>query len=248
MRGTWKVMAMAGLLAVAFCQPGFGQAPPPAILRIDVQNFVRYVEDVVDPSKFATNSNVTAAAVPKNFGAFLAIADIVAVNDQPFKGTYTSRGRSIDLRPAPNAGDAIADTNRNALVDTRFEILNPDGTPIGSIMGLELGGGSPAPGAPLVITQGNNAIVGYTGAYLGARGYFGQTVTAQTVSTRMASMSEDPANRRTNGGGFARFVLQVIPLSTPGIAVTALGPAITHSSDFSLVTNSKPAAAGKILS
>jgi uncharacterized protein (TIGR03437 family) len=35
---------------------------------------------------------------------------------------------------------------------------------------------------------------------------------------------------------------------TPQIVVTASGPAITHSSDFSLVTASKPAAAGEVLS
>jgi uncharacterized protein (TIGR03437 family) len=61
-------------------------------------------------------------------------------------------------------------------------------------------------------------------------------------------MTEDPANRRRNGGGRIKFVLQVIPMSAPQIVATASGPAVTHSSDFSLVTASKPAAAGEILS
>jgi uncharacterized protein (TIGR03437 family) len=61
-------------------------------------------------------------------------------------------------------------------------------------------------------------------------------------------MAEDPANRRINGGGTIRFFLHVIPVTTPQIATTAGGPAVTHSSDFSLVTASKPAAAGEILS
>jgi uncharacterized protein (TIGR03437 family) len=61
-------------------------------------------------------------------------------------------------------------------------------------------------------------------------------------------MAEDPANRRINGGGTIRFFLHVIPLTTPQIATTAGGPAVTHAGDFTLVTASKPAAAGEILS
>jgi uncharacterized protein (TIGR03437 family) len=37
-------------------------------------------------------------------------------------------------------------------------------------------------------------------------------------------------------------------MSVPQIVTTASGPAVTHSSDFSLVTSSKPAAAGEVLS
>jgi uncharacterized protein (TIGR03437 family) len=100
----------------------------------------------------------------------------------------------------------------------------------------------------LSITQGNFAIVGGTGAFLGARGQWGNAVTAQTITERLASVTEDPANRRRNGGGRLKFVLQVIPMYTPQIGATASGPAITHSSDFSPVTASKPATAGEILS
>ena len=61
-------------------------------------------------------------------------------------------------------------------------------------------------------------------------------------------MAEDPANRRLNGGGKLRFVLHVIPMSTPQIVATGSGPAVTHSSDFELVTKSNPAVAGELLS
>ena len=44
------------------------------------------------------------------------------------------------------------------------------------------------------------------------------------------------------------FVLQVIPMTVPQIVTTPSGPAVTHSSDFTLVTASRPAAAGEILS
>jgi len=45
-----------------------------------------------------------------------------------------------------------------------------------------------------------------------------------------------------------RFILHIIPISVPQIAAASGEPAITHSSDFTLVTPSKPAAAGEILS
>lgn len=68
------------------------------------------------------------------------------------------------------------------------------------------------------------------------------------ASQRGASITEDPANRRTNGGGTQRYVVHLIPMSAPEIVIAAGGPAVTHSSDFSLVTVSKPAAAREILS
>ena len=40
----------------------------------------------------------------------------------------------------------------------------------------------------------------------------------------------------------------MIPMFTPQIVVTPTGPAVTHSSDFTLVSPSKPAAPGEILS
>ena len=107
--------------------------------------------------------------------------------------------------------------------------------------------GAPPPGAPLAITQGNNAIVGGTGAYLAVRGLYGQAVTSQSVPVRMASISEDPANRRRNGGGKTRYVLQVIPMTRPEILMTAGVPVIAHASN-DVVTVSNPAAAGEVLS
>ena len=68
------------------------------------------------------------------------------------------------------------------------------------------------------------------------------------VSPRSASIIEDPANRRQNGGGHVVFTLYVIPMSRPEVVVTDEGPAVTHSNDFSLVSAPKPAAAGEVLS
>lgn len=44
------------------------------------------------------------------------------------------------------------------------------------------------------------------------------------------------------------FTLYVVPLFRPETGMTANGPAVTHSNDFSLVSTSKPAAPGEILS
>ena len=44
------------------------------------------------------------------------------------------------------------------------------------------------------------------------------------------------------------MLLSLTPMSRPQIQMTATGPAVVHSSDFSMVTAAKPAKAGEILS
>ena len=61
-------------------------------------------------------------------------------------------------------------------------------------------------------------------------------------------MTEDPANRRRNGGGRVRYLLHLIPLARPEVVITTNGPAVVHSNDFALVTASWPARPGEILS
>ena len=239
-------VVIAVLSVAVYCNLAQGQAPVPTILVIDLDNVVEYQGDISDPSKFATNPNITTSAGYKNFGVATLIGDIVGVNGQPAKGTYIGRSRVVSVSPAPVLGsinaEAIADTARTALREHMFEIKS-DGTPVGTIVSLGLSGGPAPPGTPSG-ERGNWAIVGGTGAFLGARGQVGGTGGA----ARAASIAEDPANRRSNGGGKYPFILHVIPMSVPRIATTATGPAVVHSSDFSLVTASKPAAAGEILS
>jgi len=203
------------------------------------------VEDTADVTKIATDPSATTAIPIRNFRKAVLIGDIVAVNGQPVKGTLIENTRDMILRTAPTPGQGIADITRDAMLEWVYEILNVDGSPVGSLMVLGVGGGTPPPGATLLATQGNNAIVGGTGAFLGARGYLGG---GAPPVVRTASMTEDPANRIKNGGGKAVFVLQVIPLYRPEILTTAAGPAVVHSSDFSPVSAAKPAAAGEILS
>jgi hypothetical protein len=235
--------ACLALWAVA----GFAQVPPPVILEIDIENYVQYWDDGGDPSKFATDVNErTTTRVFAAFTATLHLADIVAVNGRPAKGTYINRSQLVRFNPTMTPGQAIADISRSGGPGLQaFEILQPDGTPIGTIMTQWLVSGSPPPGSPAAITTGNGAIVGGTGAFLNVRGQSGFVGGA---GSRNTSYAEDPANRRLYGGGRLRMLLYLIPMSRPEIQATPTGPAVVHSSDFTLVTAAKPAKAGEILS
>ena len=246
MTRTAKVAGMALFLAAVCCSRALGQALSATTLIVDLENVVDYQADISDPSKFASNPGVTPSTgngtATGDFGLVTSLGDVRAVNGQPANGLYAGRTRVISATPTPAPGKAIADITRTAIREQVFEILKADGTPVGTIMSMGFSGGQPPPGAPSA-ERGNWAIVGGTGAFLGARGWVGGTGGAG----RAASMAEDPANRRANGGTSLPFMLHVIPMSVPQIVTTANGPAVTHS-DFSLVTSSKPAAAGEILS
>jgi len=233
-------------LILALCCPANAQTIQPTILQIDLENKVQYREDSsLDPSKFATNPGIVPATPPKDFGQFVSVADIVAVNGQPAKGVALYRARTVNLTPTPAPGNAISDVMRNGAIDQMFEILSADGTPIGTILASGLAAGPPPPGSPLDAVQANLAIFGGTGAFLGARGQVNQGPT--TVPDRSASMTEDPSKRRINGGGKVRILLSVIPMELPQIVVRGGLPRMRHSRDSSDVTLSSPAEAGEVL-
>ena len=112
-------------------------------------------------------------------------------------------------------------------------------------MGEGFSGTAPlAPGAPLATTANNVAIVGGTGAFLGARGESGQGMSFAPI--RGASITEDPSNRRKIAGGKGQSVIYLIPMERPEIVITSGGPAIFHA-DFSPITAAKPAKAGEVV-
>src|SRR2546425_12182951 len=119
-----------------------GHTPPIAVLEVDVDNVVEYQSDMSDPSKFATNPDPTPVNEEtfRNFGEAVVLGDIVAVNGQPAKGTFAARPVGIDLSPAANPGQAIADTRRISIRYQTFEILTNEGTPVGTIMVFGLNG------------------------------------------------------------------------------------------------------------
>lgn len=247
MCGKWRNVGLALFLAVACCPLALAQTAPPVILEIEVENYVNYFNDVLDYSKLATDPNRTTVATSRNFAQSLGLADIVSVNGKPAKGVFIDRRTQFVLATNPTSGQAIADAARSNIHDRYFEILNTDGTLIGTIVMTGRGGGSPPPGAPAAVLNADFTIIGGTGAFLGVRGQAGGTRDPRPEA-RTASMTEDPANRRVHGGGLRRFVLQLIPLSRPEVVTTAAGPAVVHSNDYSLVTTAKPAKPGEILS
>src|ERR1700733_12314852 len=160
-------ITITALWMAANCHPASGQTQAPAILTIDLQNYVEYQADISDTSKFATISTITPSVPAKNFFVVTIIADIVAVNGQPARGTYVGRTRPIVASPAPSPGGAIADITRTAMREHVFEIQKSDGTPVGTIMSAGFSGGPIPPGTGGPSGQkGNWAITGGTGAYL----------------------------------------------------------------------------------
>ena len=250
-----KLSIVAVLFAAVYCAPAPGQAPA-ATLYIELQNVVEYQVDTSDLSKWGTNPNITQGNIGKGSVGCAGVplvgyGDIVSVNGQPARGTWAARGMAVCLSTTPVPGiHTIADTTWPSKRDETFEILQSDGvTPVGTIMTTGLSSGSPTPPGPPV---GNRdcAIVGGTGAYFGARGQEGTRNALLTgfIPERATSITEDPSKRRQNGGGHLLYVLYLIPMERPEIEITANGAAVTHSSDFSLVSASKPAAAGEVLS
>jgi hypothetical protein len=238
-----KTVLATALFAAACSQPGLAQAPA-AILQMELENVVTYKIDTSDLSRFGTNPSATptsgraSSCLPGD--QLISFGDIVAVNSQPAKGTYVSRRGDICLTPTPAPGQGIANTSWNAIADETYEILPSDGsTPVGTLMTYGLASG---------FGNQNLAIVGGTGAFSGARGYTrgANSGLSGGIPVRLASIAEDPANRRQNGGGHVRSALYLIPISRPEIVTASSGPAVFHA-DFSPVTTAKPAKASEVL-
>lgn len=235
------IIRVATAVAAA-CTSGYGQVPE--VWAVQTSNLVQYHFDMPDPLKFATLPGVTPRSAVANFYPLIDLSDVVAINGKPAKGTVALWGSGLNLAPSPQPRQAIADVNRVAVYEFRLDIMDVAGNPVGTIVGSGLGGGPPAPG--LTTGFGTLAITGGTGAFLGVSGQF---AFVGPQAARRASMLEDPANRRTNGGGSpGGWLLHLIPRTRPQVLQTANGPAVVHSSDFTPVTASRPARAGEILS
>jgi hypothetical protein len=236
----------AALGIATFGCAALGQGPA-VILDMRIENRVVYVADTAEVSKFASDPKSTTPVALRTFANFVSIADIVEINGRPVKGTWTIRGVQLNMSPTASPGQAMSDTNRHNQVDAVFELLQPDGTPIGTLFAVGVSSGNPPPGAPLIANNTNFAIVGGTGAFLGARGQ--QSLVELIRTEHQASITEDPSNRRIHGGGagIRRLVLHVIPITWPEVVATTNGPAIVHANDFALVTAGNPARPGETL-
>jgi len=197
----------------------------PTVLNVDVDNYVVY------PGPARQDSL-------RNFFFNIILADVTAINDVPAKGVLVLRSHSLQLTPTPAPGAAIADVEEQVYCTFSWEFRDADGNPMGSIFGLGLIGGDPAPGAPAEADSGNVAIVGGTGVFTGVRGLI---YGAGIENVRVAPAAEDPAKRRTNKGGHGRFILELYPMPQPDAALVVL-----HT-DNTPVTRDRPAQRGEEL-
>src|SRR5262249_45723754 len=145
-------------------------------------------------------------------------------------------------------GRVIADAVRASISSWDLDFLNPDGTQIGTIHIDGFVGGNTPPGAPKDLPPGGGyTLTGGSGPFFAVRGYFHSA--PNITPERVPSACEDPSLRRVYAGTLGKRlgVLYLIPLSQPAVLTTPNGPAVVHSSDFSLVTAAKPAKAGEVL-
>jgi uncharacterized protein (TIGR03437 family) len=224
---SWKLYLAAPCLAAA----ALAQTTP-VVLDIEVENAVRYFADTTDPAKLAVSPAPVPPAATRAFTDTILIGDIVAVNGKPARGLWTSRQYAMSFSPNPSPGSAVSDVTQGAIAECKYEILSAEGKFIGRLMD---GGLFP------------HAVTGGTGAFLGAKGEQATTAARVVKAVRTASMTEDPANRRTHGGGNMRILMRLIPAIRPEIITIQAVPAVTHL-DGRPVSGSNPAAPGEILS
>lgn len=234
------VLAVSMITAFLVLPTANAQITRPTILKLDEINVVNYNQDIPDLTKAATSSAVTTAALQNTFQDGTGLGDIVAANGQGIKGTHVLRATRLNSNPDFTPGQAIADITRNGLIFHFFEIQAADGTTIGTITAQGFSRGTPPPGAPSSQTAANLIITGGSGAFVGVRGFAGSTNPPTSVPNRQASIIEDPAYRRINGGGTASYILTLYPAEYPRIV------SIAHA-DSTLVSAANPAAQGETL-
>jgi hypothetical protein len=204
-------------------------ASEPVVLTIEVENYVAYRGDVLDPAKVSKDPNPTTGTILA-FLETVQVGDIVAVNGKPAKGLYQTVGVIMPFRANPTAGQPISDMNSTGFFHCSWEILGTDGAYIGTLSDGGAGTG--------------HGLMGGIGAFLGVTGAH---TTENLIPQRSASTSEDPSRRRINGGGGKiRATFYLYPAFRPTVQMTANGPAVAHT-DYSPVTTANPARPGEIL-
>lgn len=233
----------------AFCALWFtiaasGQKLPPVNIDLALANGVLYLPDTNDYTKFGTQhgpvtpaSAANGLALP-NFSTYLEISDVIAVNGQAVNGVFVNQGRVIQLTPTPRPGQATSDSTWYTVASPSVELLTSQGARIGSFYSSGFALGAPPAGAPAGFSGLAGAIQGGTGAFVGATG---QCLSGY-AGARIASIMEDPANRRTLGGqpnpSIGHILCQLIPAVRPEIE------AVYHS-DFTPVNLGSPARKGE---
>jgi hypothetical protein len=223
------------LVAMLFSAVAFAQTTPvveqPVVITVEGDNYVIYRGNTFDLSKIAKDPNPTTS-VQTAFLTFVNVGDVRTVNGKAAKGLYSSQGpAAMPYRASPQAGQPIADMDAGGMLQCVWQILSSDGKYIGTLID------SGITGADHIVVGGSGAFQGMTGLHL---------VTEAITPQRQASSSEDPANRRIQGGGRFRDVFYLYPRSRPTVIATSNNPTVVHL-DGKLVSNSNPAQAGETL-
>ncbi len=206
-RCLWVAIGLGALAQMAAAQP----APAARILLIDVANLVNYNHDTFDIQKYATSQGIAPNVLQPAFTNGIGISDVVAINGQPAKGLAVYKYEKFDAVLAQTAGKAVADVTRLSWITVAIEIQAVDGTALGTIMAQGFAQGTPPPGSPAAQTVANWTIMGGTGIFAGVRGTAGNAAPPGQAAQnpRQASIVEDPAFRRVNGGGKSRFIFNI---------------------------------------
>ena len=219
-------------LAFLNCASIWAQTPDdPVALTIEVDNHVLYRGSIFDASKIGRDLGPTVAGAQVPFVDGINIGDIVSINGKPAKGLWSSSfTHTTPYRAAPQPGQFISDFDGGATFFCTWQIHASDGTFLGMIRDSGASQGHPITGALA-------GFFGMIGAHLQG---------TQTVPVRVATTAEDPANRRSLGGGKFSTTFYLYPRIRPTVQVNATGPSVFHS-DFSQLTPVNPAQAGETL-
>lgn len=190
-------------LAAAVVANASAQTTPVTILTIEMENVVQYQENFANPAKNGTSTGLEAQIAAATFSPGYFIADIATINGQKSRGSTVARNVWMNVNTNPSGSQGIADINRFQMMDILLEIQQADGSAVGTIVLSGVTGGAAPLGAPKSAFTGNFAVVGGTGAFLGARG---QAATIQQ-SGRFTSTLRTPSigERSLQGSGNWRF-------------------------------------------
>jgi uncharacterized protein (TIGR03437 family) len=236
------LLSLTVILSIA--PAALAQSDTLATLEIATENVGIYRHDVFDAARLATEAGPVTPLPLRSFMHVTWIADVVAVNGLPAKGTMMVRGIYVALNPNPNPGTGVADTTNSLAGDWIFDIQRADGSPVGTIMASGWAFGARSAGY-LPPGQGNLAVLGGTGAFLGLRGQ-GKEAISLAGPRQAISVTEDPSNRRLHGGSTRRWDFQLMPMARPDFVRSADTTGVFHS-DFTPVTASNPARRGEVL-
>jgi hypothetical protein len=246
-----RAFLMISFVAVLDAEHSAAQTLPPVVLDVTIENVRFYLRDVIEPARLASSQSPVEMLQSRNFPLQEGVGDITEVNGTPARGTLTLERSGMILGPDPSVqtGLGIGDTGtrHGGRLIYEFNILDTAGRQIGTIFAMGNNQiGSVPPGAPPKSGALNMAVIGGTGAYLGARGQVTAWAVPGDPILGSASMVEDPGNRRIHGGGIFRRLIHLIPMQRPQIVASGNRPAIFHS-DFTAVTETRPAERGEVL-